>query len=246
MTDAIRKIEYLTFQAWPALETQIYDGWILRFSKGYTGRANSVNPIDGSSLPLDEKIAHCEALYHERQLDMRFRMNEAVFPPELDSVLDERGYEFFSETHVLTCDLVQHPLLLDADFHFSDVLTDSWLEAYTTMNDTPSQHSDTLKAMLHKIEPDTCFGFVDDAAVGLAVRDSDFVGLYDIVVHPEKRRQGYGQKLVRSLMMWGKQQGATNAYLQVVAENAPAQTLYHQLGFHFHHKYWYRIKRYPQ
>ena len=72
MKEAIRNLEHVSFRAWPALETQVYDGWILRFSKGYSGRANSVNPIDGSSLPLSEKIAHCEKLYREHQLDMRF------------------------------------------------------------------------------------------------------------------------------------------------------------------------------
>jgi N-acetylglutamate synthase len=246
MNDAIRNLEHISLRAWAALETQVYDGWILRFSNGYTGRANSVNPFDGSTLPLHEKIEYCERLYQERQLDMRFRMNEAVFPPELDAALEQRGYEYFSETHVLTCDLAQHPPITDERFQFSEMLSDKWLEVYTTMNGTPAQHIETLRAILLHIEPATCFGFVGEGAVGLAVRDGDFVGLFDIVVDAAQRRQGLGQGLVSSLMAWGQAQGANTAYLQVVAENAPAQALYARLGFTLHHKYWYRLKRWDR
>jgi ribosomal protein S18 acetylase RimI-like enzyme len=246
MHTAIRKLEHLSLRAWAALETQHYDGWLLRFSNGYTGRANSVNPFDGSSLLLDEKIAYCEQLYRERQLDMRFRMNEAVFPPELDTTLAARGYEYFSETHVLTCDLAQNPPETDSRFQFTTTLTDDWLNAYTSMNGTPAQHIATLRAMLQRIEPETCYGFIEGVAVGLAVRDGDFVGLFDIVVDATQRQQGFGRGIVSSLMAWGAEQGATDAYLQVVAENAPAQALYARLGFTFHHKYWYRLKSFQQ
>ena len=37
-----RFIEELTLNAWPPLQTQLYDGWLLGFSGGYTRRANSV------------------------------------------------------------------------------------------------------------------------------------------------------------------------------------------------------------
>ncbi|MDQ7024904.1 MAG: GNAT family N-acetyltransferase [Anaerolineae bacterium] len=245
MADAIRHLEHISLRAWPALETQLYDGWLLRFSNGYTGRANSVNPFDGSSLSLDEKIAYCENLYAKRQLDMRFRMNEAVFPSELDATLAQHGYDYFSETHVLVCDLAQHPPMTDTRFQFTEKFTEKWLAAYTSMNDTAPRHIPTLHAMLQNIESDTCFGsMMGDAAVGLAVRKDNFVGLFDIVVDASQRRQGLGKGLVSSLMAWGLSQGASSAYLQVVAENAPAQTLYAHLGFALHHKYWYRIKCY--
>jgi ribosomal protein S18 acetylase RimI-like enzyme len=241
--DAIRTLEQISLRAWPALETQHYDGWILRYSKGYTGRANSVNPLDGSSLPLQEKIAYCEQRYRERNLDIRFRMNSAVYPPELDNALEQGGFDYYSETHVLTCDLTAHPPEQDARFHFKNELTESWLNTYTVMNRTPQQHIGTLQSMLQRIEPERCFGFIEDVAVGLAVREGDFVGLFDIVVDATQRRRGLGWALVSSLMAWGQSKGAATAYLQVVAENNPAQTLYKRMGYEFHHKYWYRIKR---
>jgi len=42
MENLVRLYEELSANAHPALKTIIYDGWILRFSDGYTNRSNSV------------------------------------------------------------------------------------------------------------------------------------------------------------------------------------------------------------
>ena len=66
MNDDILYIEERSLNAHPAIETQFYDGWVLRFAGGYTKRANSVNPLYVGALPLDEKIAFCEGYTHGR------------------------------------------------------------------------------------------------------------------------------------------------------------------------------------
>ena len=45
--------EEIAMNAFPALLSEIYDGWILRYSDGYTYRGNSVNPIYKSTLNLE-------------------------------------------------------------------------------------------------------------------------------------------------------------------------------------------------
>jgi ribosomal protein S18 acetylase RimI-like enzyme len=241
MMDNIRILEHISLRAWAALETEQYDAWLLRYANGYTGRANSVQALDSSSLPLAEKIAYCENWYAERQLPCIFRLTDAMQPPDLESYLEKRGYHRYNETIVQTAPLLDVDVSLDRRFHASETVSDDWLAAWGTWNDVPNEHIGTAKQMLSKQSSTrACFGWLNDSAVGLAVCEGEFVGLFDIVVNPESRRQGLGNALVTSLLAWSKQHGASTAYLQVVANNAAAIALYDKLGFTTHHHYWYR------
>lgn len=240
MNESVLQIEKITLQAWPAIETEIYDGWILRSSHGYTGRANSVNPLIDSSLPIDEKIAYCEQWYKQRGLEIKFRLNKAVIPPTLDTILEQRGYERYNETIVMCVDLGDFSCEIDTRFHYETEVADDWLADWGSWNQTPSEHITTAKAMLQTIPSRVCFGRISEVALGLGVIVDNHLGLFDIVVHPDHRRQGIGRALVSSLMAWGKAHGAHTSYLQVVANNHPAIHLYRELGFKHHHDYWYR------
>lgn len=68
-------------------------------------------------------------------------------------------------------------------------------------------------------------------ACGLGVIESNYVGLYDIRVRDTYRRQGLATQLCREIMQVGKSQGAKEAYLQVMAMNSNAISLYEKLGF---------------
>jgi hypothetical protein len=64
----IRSLEELSLNAWPSLQTLLYDGWVLRFANGYTKRANSVNPLYHSGTDVTEKTETCERLYRGKGL----------------------------------------------------------------------------------------------------------------------------------------------------------------------------------
>ena len=64
----IIEIELMMMRSWPALEEKTYDGWIMRFSEGYTKRANSINPMYESYFDLEEKYEYCRKLYEEKKL----------------------------------------------------------------------------------------------------------------------------------------------------------------------------------
>lgn len=81
------------------------------------------------------------------------------------------------------------------------------------------------------------------AAVGLAVVDGGWLGLFDIAVAPERRRSGLARALTAAMLAWGAAEGATGAYLQVHSENAPALALYRGLGFDEAYRYHYRAQR---
>ncbi|MCP4222056.1 MAG: GNAT family N-acetyltransferase [Actinomycetia bacterium] len=75
---------------------------------------------------------------------------------------------------------------------------------------------------------------------GLAVVDGKWVGLFEIIVRADNRRRGVGSDLAQSLMAWGRDTGASAAFLQVVADNGPAIGMYEELGFVKAYTYWYR------
>jgi ribosomal protein S18 acetylase RimI-like enzyme len=107
----IRTIEELSLNAWPALQTILVDGWVLRFAGGYTRRANSVNPLYPSQDDLAGKVARCERLYRDRGLPVVFKLTAESCPPELDACLAERGYALDALTSVQRVDyLPPNPL----------------------------------------------------------------------------------------------------------------------------------------
>lgn len=242
-TALIQHIERLTYRAQPARIEQDYDGWRLRMLGGYTGRANSVNPVFDSTLPLSQKIAHCEAFYAAHDLPPRFRLNEASIPAALDHVLSERGYsDAFGHTLVCTADLTAShaPLSITVRGHVDE----KWHRAYTTLNNTPAEHHDAVMEQLSAIVPLACFASIERdgeiVAVGLGVCEDGWLGIFDVVVSQPYRRNGLGERIVRQLMLWGASHGAERAYLQVLETNTPARRLYDRLGYQPLYRYWYR------
>ena len=241
----IQLIEEISLNAWPSLQTLLVDGWVLRFANGYTKRANSVNPLYASASNVDARVQFCEEVYRRNNLPVVFKMTPAAHPENLDEMLADRGYEVDSPTSVQTMEL------RDADSppdeKLDATLTDEWLAAFCRMSGISDERKPTLRQMLTSIVPQKCFAaiFQTDQIItcGLGVRQGNHIGFYDIVTDKSFRNQGYGKRLLRSLLTWGRQNGARNAYLQVMLNNAPALRLYSQLGFKEIYQYWYRIKR---
>src|SRR5260221_12454053 len=106
----IRFIEELSLNALPSQQTVYYDGWIVRFANGYTRRANSVNPLYPSTIPLEEKIEYCEALYGSKGQSTIFKLTSAVQPESLPEFLSRRGYIQDALTSVQTASLDDLPM----------------------------------------------------------------------------------------------------------------------------------------
>jgi N-acetylglutamate synthase len=245
----ITQLEELSINAWPSLQTMLYDGWVLRFSNGYTKRANSSNPLYGGVLAVDEKIDACEKLYSDRHLDIVFKLTAASYPAGLDGILSARGYVPEPGCAVKTLDLRNGITKLDdpAIMLSSDV-SNEWLSAFFQMSDLDERKKRTAEQMLLNIVPQKRLASISDdgrgiIACGMAVLQGDHVGLFDIVTHKDFRRRGYGRHLVSSLLHWAKENGARRAYLQVTLDNEATLSLYSGLGFTEAYRYWYRIKR---
>ena len=97
----LRRIEEASLNAWPALQQVLLDGWVLRFSKGFTRRANSVTPVYPSMKPALDKIRYCENLYAREGLPTFFRLTTLGDSADLDADLAARGYQQQERARVL-------------------------------------------------------------------------------------------------------------------------------------------------
>ncbi|MBI4778339.1 ribosomal protein S18-alanine N-acetyltransferase [Candidatus Desantisbacteria bacterium] len=59
----------------------------------------------------------------------------------------------------------------------------------------------------------------------------DEAHIVNLAVHPEFRRQGIGEMLLKNILDLAKQKGALKATLEVRETNTPANLLYERLGF---------------
>lgn len=243
----MQKIEELSMNALPAIQTYVYDGWILRFADGYTKRANSVNPIYSSSEELNSKIEKSENIYRDKNLKIVYKMTEQVSPENLDSILEKNGYFMDGLTSVQVLSLEDYDVEIGHKAIVYDTLQDKWFINFCKLNRIGEKDQLTLKKILNNIISKTCYFLLSNEndeilACGMCVLERDCIGLFDIVTTEEYRNRGYGSILIRNILQWGKDNGAKNAYLQVMLNNAPALKLYAKLGFEELYRYWYRIK----
>lgn len=238
-------MEELSMNAWPALQTIVFDGWILRFSDGYTRRANGIYPLYPSSRSLEGKIALCESLYRGRGLSTIFKLTEASEPRDLERVLVGHGYVAEARTSVQVADLKPRARGVGIEVVNEWERTDEWRDAFHRMNHVALERQPIHDRILASILLPTCFASVRQdgqiAGCALGVVQDGWLGIFDVVVDEGQRRQGLGGRLMQGLLAWGREIGAERAYLQVMLSNAPALSLYEKLGFREAYQYWYRV-----
>ncbi len=244
--ELIRYVEEVSMNALPSLQTLHDDGWVLRFANGYTRRANSVYALYPPTKAIDEKIDFCERMYRSQRLNTVFKMTKATCPPDLDSILADHGYQTDASTSVQLLNLTDWGGKAASEVSLSADPTEAWLAAYSGMNNVQPGGRTTLEQILRSILSQKRFASItvegQIIACGLGVLQDELIGLYDIVTDPGLRRQGYGYRLIETLLEWGRHAGAQRSYLQVMSNNPPALALYAKLGFREAYQYWYRAK----
>jgi hypothetical protein len=96
-------IEELSMNAWPSLQTILFDGWIIRMADGYTKRANSINPIYAFEKNIDEKIIYCEKLFKSNNLPIIYKIVECKEQETIDKRLEELNYNKIDLTSIQIC-----------------------------------------------------------------------------------------------------------------------------------------------
>ena len=223
----------------------VRDGWVARFARGFTGRANSVVPLDEGSLDPVEKITFFEALYAAHGLPPTFKLTASSRPAGLEALLASRGYRETRRASVRVCHDLSRAAATDSLQAHPEPFAD-WTDSVVAFRAFSPADASTLAGILAAIAlPRRFVVSTDDqgvAACALGVLEAEWVGLYDIVTRPDARRRGHASKVVASLLSWARDNGASSAYLQVTADNAPAQALYARFGFGEAYQYAYHAR----
>lgn len=241
----IREIEELSMNAWPSLQTKLYDGWVLRFADGYTRRANTVIPIYESTIPLDEKIDFCEKEYELCNLPTLFKITTMSTPEGFDARLDKRGYVRENETALRILDLSQCVHYESQSVVVESQFSSEWLNGFFRCSNISDEKTQlTAKRILDNILGTViCVSKrVDEKIVGCGYGavERDYVGIFDIVVDKDFRGNGYAKDIMNGILRTTLQRKIRTAYLQVAVGNTPAEKLYDKIGFKEVYRYWYR------
>lgn len=241
--ELIRHLEATADRAWPPAEVRAHDGWELRAAgPGIGRRVNSVAPLDAGLLPLEPKVVAAEVFYRERGLPPTFKLTAAAQPDGLEDFLVGRGYRVDAPVTILTRSLEPSAGPIPC---LPVTPSQEWLAANAAV---PSHYGAAPAAfldLLGRIRRPLAFASVEHrgevAAIGMAVADGAWVGLFEIGTLPRRRRRGLATATMEHLLAWGAGRGARAAYLQVMDANAPARALYSRLGFEEAYRYWYRV-----
>ena len=121
--------------------------------------------------------------------------------------------------------------------------------------DSDAMSGPVIARLAERVEPHTCWltgsvsgdggGRAVDAVVALLVTDmgARLAGVFNVVVHPDHRRRGFAAAVLVEAARAAAERGATGLYMQVTADNAPAQALYRRLGLRRLYGYHYRSAR---
>jgi GNAT superfamily N-acetyltransferase len=218
-TGDIRNLEHAAALAWPGVEHSWVDGWLLRFGHGITRRANSAVPLDVSGTGDAGAVIEWYAARGVAPLvaapDRLLRIPPDV-PTDAETVIMTGGLDFASSA----VDIAGAP-------------DDDWLQLY--------RHEVPVDVLTAVVEGEVAFASADGGAVGrAAVTDAPdgtrWVGLSAVHVVEEARRRGLARDVCAALLAWAGEQGATRAYVQVLADNTAASRLYESMGFSEHHR----------
>lgn len=241
----IRKYEELSAGAWPAIHTKLYDGWLLRFSDGYTRRANAVFPLYESTIPIDEKIDYCEREYISRNLKPMFKVTLDSTPGDIDKKLEERGYTRDNEAALRVLDLNASGRYEINDVVIESQFSDRWLNGFLDCSGIKEQTVClAARKILNNIPGKVVYvsKYIDGklVACGYGAMERRYVGIFDILVQEDRRRKGYAKDILNGILGTACSAGIKKAYLQVSAGNIPAEKLYDKMGFKEIYRYWYR------
>ncbi len=232
----VAELEALCERAWPPRERLELDGAVLRFTHGFTRRANSAR-VDAGGGDLEGLIARAEREYRSRGLRPGFRLTPLT-PPAFEPLLRERGYGIDTEAVVMVAEALPESGAPDPEdgIELAEALGEEWLRVFQAIERKwPPEQDPGARWVLGSGDAPRRFALArvdgEPAATGYARLEGDWLYIASVATFPERRRLGLARAVSDRLFAWGASQGARRAILQAETKNVAAQALYAQLGF---------------
>jgi ribosomal protein S18 acetylase RimI-like enzyme len=233
--------------AWPARESIDLDGWVLRFTDGFTHRANSVATLEFRGGDVEGAIARVEREYRDRGLAPMFQIASLVAPVSLAGLLIRREYRMVSPSLVLVTtparvlECIPEPGEVACDARASDGFAGLVLRGSTSPDDG-RERLDILSSIAAPVVCVTAYDRGALVACGMGVNVAGQVGINLMRTDAAHRRHGHARRVLSAIAQWAAQQRAPTLYLSVDKENLPAVALYKRAGFSRAYSYRYYAK----
>jgi ribosomal protein S18 acetylase RimI-like enzyme len=238
-------IERAAVRGWPALETEVVDGWQLRASSGGSTRANTVSALDYTGEDLEATVARVEAFYRARSLPPRVNLTPVSKPDGLDSWLGERGWSRHGD-HITMAKAVAPraiPPISTGRLIAADAPDAAWFAVY--LEGLSQDRRAVAPALVARVpSPRVFFSLVRDGttiASGLTVVDGPLASVQCMATLPAARRTGAAALVLDAIERHAAAAGVRRLYLQADAENRAALGLYTSVGFTLVGRYHTRI-----
>jgi N-acetylglutamate synthase len=236
----VRGLQERAALALPAQHVEEVDGWWLRHAPSCVWWAGSVLP-HGDAGPGDvvRRVVAAEDFYAGHGAAARFQISPGACPDALDTVLAERGYRHHGvmSLQVASTGRVREqrpagslPVQVD------DRPTRAWFDIWHALHGQ-GQGGDARSEwdMLGRVERPCAYASSmigdDVVAVGRAVADTGWAGVFGMATRPEARGRGAARTVLAALADWSGAHEADRMYLQVERDNVPALRLYERTGF---------------
>ena len=238
--------------AWPALRSASVGNWVLRAGEGYTKRANSANALgegraspgnaeEAPTLDFREVITEAERFYAANGQPTIFRITPLA-DREADSLLAATGYDFLDPCTTMIAPL--DDARTGAEIQIDLQASPAWLDGAAAAKGIDPGRRAAHDLIIRSIQPPAAFATAlwraRQRVLGWRCWSAAQSGCSKSRCDRNFAAAVSDATSLRALMAWGRSQGATAAYLQVLDANRPAIKLYESLGFRAAYSYHYR------
>lgn len=235
----LRTLQEYAARAQPAAHVEEAGGWWLRHSPGDAWWVSAVLPHD-----REDRVALAEEFCAERGSGVRFQITPGVCADDLDARLGSRGY---ARGHAMSLQIASTAEVLRQSHADAGEVTvrptDAWLAAWqaVTTRDVSAERD-----LLSRVEHPSAYAYAEVdgqvVAVGRAVAEQGWAGVFGMATLPHARGQGAARSVLAALASWAAAREANHMYLQMEKANNTAFRLYERTGFREVCTYHYRIQ----